>query len=518
METLYFRGSRAVKGKPSKLKDEILEFLAINGRCSKADLTNGLGPHKWYADISGAVNDLNRDGYIKVYDKRSDRRPDKKRIYYVITEKGLKTLLSIDSFDSIKFWGILDRYCRNAEAAAETVTLDRFQEFYQIVIKRNLKYPAHGFFFFLDIFDDLYNKWFREVMVKSNSITPLQKVVEILASYPKITLEKLVEKTNEPEERIREILRSHSSTSRPPEKSDPLQMLHQGYIDLLSQNIIITTPQDANNDSIEPTHELSLFGVMLCLVMIRYSDMRMLKDGLYRKSSFERYYDRIASNYRGKLPLIFGRWNQLKAIFKEYLYYNFGIILDGEIRSNTKDLPSVRKGGNKELIEGIREIILDNQKSMSNFLSAGCKILEDKMITQAKALNRPSLRFREGLKILLDPFLIKYPVVSGNNIGFVGAQGMREILKHMEESFADEIAAFYYINLCNDSNIGESESRKYYYHCWSVKPLDKSPKQCLSLFLEQNKEEPLIKEWLYKWREDLEKLQYEVQAGIKAMV
>ena len=128
-----------------------------------------------------------------------------------------------------------------------------------------------------------------------------------MASYPKITLEKLVDKTNEPEERIREILRSHSATSRPPEKSDPLQMLDQGYIDLFSQNIIITTQQDANKDSIEPTHELSMFGVMLCLLMIRYSDMCMRRDGLYRTSSFETYYDRMASNYRGKLPLIFGK-------------------------------------------------------------------------------------------------------------------------------------------------------------------------------------------------------------------
>jgi hypothetical protein len=33
----------------------------------------------------------------------------------------------------------------------------------------------------------------------------------------------------------------------------------------------------------------------------------------------------------------------------EYVYYNFDN-LDREIRSNTKDLPSVMKGGNKELL------------------------------------------------------------------------------------------------------------------------------------------------------------------------
>jgi hypothetical protein len=527
VETLYFRGTRAVRGKPSKLKDKILKFLAINGKCSKTDLTNDLpGCRRYYADISESVDDLKRDGYIKVYDKPSDSRPDKKRIYYVITEKGLNTLLSYDGFDVIKFWEILDRYYQNADAM---VTSDKFQEFYQIVIGRCLKYPAHGFSLQLDIFDGLCNKLIEGAIKSNDGITPLQKVIEILASYPRITFEELVEKTDLPKELIGEILLSYSFTSRLREAYPPFEMLSLGYIDFLSQNIIITSQQQLeqqqqqvgntdNDTSKQPTYELSLFGLMLCLVIIRYNNMGMLKYGLYRESSFETYYDRIVLNHRNKLPLIFGKWNQLKVVLKEFAYYNFDIILNKEIRSSTKDLLSVSKGGNKQLIEGIREIISDNEESTSNFRAAGCKILEEKVIMQAKALGRYSHCGKlQGLQVLSDPFLIKYPVMSGNMMGFV-IRDIHSFLKRMEESFADEIFALYYMNLYNDSNIRVSEPPKHCYHSKSFHVSDKTPKESLLLLLEQDKEKPLIKEWLARWRDDLVKLQSQVLRDIKTML
>jgi hypothetical protein len=144
--------------------------------------------------------------------------------------------------------------------------------------------------------------------------------------------------------------------------------------------------------------------------------------------------------------------------------------------------------------------------------------LEEKMIMQAKALGRSSFRGLEGLKILLDPFLIKYPVLSGNTIAFVTAGDISEILKHMEELFADEISAYYYMNLCNDSNIRVSELPKHHYHSESFQAPNKPPKQSLLLLLEQDREKPLIKEWLCKWRDDLEKLQSAVLDNIKVML
>ncbi len=72
------------------------------------------------------------------------------------------------------------------------------------------------------------------------------------------------------------------------------------------------------------------------------------------------------------------------------------------------------------------------------------------------------------------------------------------------------------MNLYNDS-IRVSEPRKYY-HSEAFKPLDKTPRQGLSLSVEQDKEKPLIKEWLCKLRDDLTRLQSEVLDNIKAIV
>jgi hypothetical protein len=515
VKTIHLSDALEFKRKPPKLKFEILEILAIRGRCSKTGLKNEL-KHSHYPDISHSVDYLNYGEYIKCADKKSGR--GKVQVYYAITEKGLKALLYYDNFDPLRFWEILYAYCQYSD---EIVMLDKIDEFYQIVIRKCLNYSVHGFSSQLDIFNDLCKNWFQETIVKSNGITPLQKVIEILVLYPKITLERLLEEIDESETCVKEILRSHSSTSKPLEESLSFEKLNQRYSDFLIENIIIT-----NQDSIDakPTYELSLFGVILCLVLIRPNDMDRLKGGLYRKLPFERYYDKIALNYKKKLQLIFGKWNHLKRILGVLMYYNFDIILDREIRSNNKDSRSVRKGGNKELIEGIREIISDNRESMSDFADAGWKVLGKYMIMQLlpEAINRPDYNraywLREkfkGLLMLLHPFPIFSPT---DYIGMMGfTKGTRSILKDMEESFADEIAAFYYMNLHSDSDVRVSEPRKYY-HSKSLKPLDKTPRQGLSLFVEQDKEKPLIKEWLCKWRDDLTRLQSEVLDNIKAIV
>jgi hypothetical protein len=511
-----------VKGKPPKLKFDILEFLALKGNCSKTDLKNGLD--RYYPDISHSVEELSRGEYIRMADKKLGR--GKMQVYYAISEKGLKALLYYDKFDAIRFWEILHGYCQHSD---KIVTPDKIEEFYQIVIRRHLKYYNHGFSSQLDIFDDLCNNWFQETIVKSNGVTPLQKVIEILASHPKIIFEKLVKEIDEPKERVKEVLSSHSYAYEPSkggdvdESSSSFGTLYKGYTDFLIQNIIIT--EQSANDA-EPTYELSLFGVMLCLAMIRYNDMDRLNGGLYRKYSFEKYFDMIALNYKKKLPLIFGKWNQLKGILKMSTHYNLDIILDREIRYNTKDSPSVRKGGNKQLIEGIREIILDNGELMSRFASEGSKVLTHSIIMQPpnpKAVNLPfpsssdRVFWLRGklyeLQMLLDPYLRISSFVTFSMMGYM-TRDTRTVLKHMEESFADEISAFYYMNLYNDSN---SEQRKYY-NSRSFKPLDKTPRQCLSLLLKQDKEKPLIREWLSKWRDDLTRLQSEVLDNVRVIV
>jgi hypothetical protein len=179
------------------------------------------------------------------------------------------------------------------------------------------------------------------------------------------------------------------------------------------------------------------------------------------------------------------------------------IIFNRKIRSNNKNSRSVRKGGNKELIEGISQIILDNKDRISDFADAGWKVLENYMYRYLEDVNEPSLdrvfwlcdKLNE-LLMLLHPSPLVYTFMTMSTKRYL-ARDIRSTLKRMEESFADEIAAFYYMNLCTDSNIRVSESRL----------LDKTPRQCLLLILEQDKEKPLIKEWFLKWIEDLKSQQ-----------
>jgi hypothetical protein len=264
VKTIHLPYALAFKRKPPKLKFEILKILTLRGRCSKTGLKNEL-KHSYYPDISHSVDDLNQGKYIRCADKKLGR--GKIQVYYAITEKGLKALLYYDDFDPIRFWEILHAYCQYCD---EIVMLDKIEEFYQIVIRRYMKHSVHEFSFQLDIFDDICNNWFQKTIVMSNGITPLQKVIEILASYPKITFERLVEEIDEPKKLVKEILRSYSSTSKPPEESISFDTLNQTYSNFVIKNLIITEHDD--ND-VKPTYELSLFGAMLCLALIRFNDI-----------------------------------------------------------------------------------------------------------------------------------------------------------------------------------------------------------------------------------------------------
>ena len=75
--------------------------------------------------------------------------------------------------------------------------------------------------------------------------------------------------------------------------------------------------------------------------------------------SLENYYDKIASTYEEKLPLIFKKWKELKKVLKISAAYNFDIVLD---RQNM-----VQK---TEFCEGIRTILIYNDKLLWDFVGA----------------------------------------------------------------------------------------------------------------------------------------------------
>ena len=63
----------------------------------------------------------------------------------------------------------------------------------------------------------------------------------------------------------------------------------------------------------------------------------------------------------------------------------------------------------------------------------------------------------------------------------------------MEESFSDEISALYYMNLFNHNFEVQDSSND----------LTRNLERRLSLLLQEDKRDPLLRDWVKKWIEDL---------------
>ena len=337
-----------------KLRLEILACLVLRGKLSKG-MVESLMKNRTHADIINAFNRLETEDLIKKSGYKQYTR-GRKQYYYVITYSGLELLITDDPHP-LKFWKVMFGYCYHNNL----LDSDKIEEFYDLFKGKFLKYRNQSFSFQLDIFDNMCEKWLREMILNGNRLTLEQKIIEILAINPGITIEELVEKTGiESKSDVSRCLSEYTLESYRP-INDRTVYLHQGsigkrhnkkYWDLLLHSVIIVKP---GKDNIK-TYELSLFGVILALLLVRYHDRGHLEHGLYYNNfSFFDYYDKIAHNYEHKLPLIFGKWSLLKKVLRSYAAYNFDVVLDKEIRTREDDKISINRGGNKELYDGIKE-------------------------------------------------------------------------------------------------------------------------------------------------------------------
>jgi hypothetical protein len=122
----------------------------------------------------------------------------------------------------------------------------------------------------------------------------------------------------------------------------------------------------------QKNYELSIFGVLLALSLIRYNDMGRLNQGLfYENLSFRSYFEKIVVNYEYTLPMIFSKWKTLKEILKVFTIFNFDMILDKQIYLSDPYRTSVIRGGNMEFYVGIREIILYVHQQLRDLAEAG---------------------------------------------------------------------------------------------------------------------------------------------------
>jgi hypothetical protein len=489
-------------------------------------MTKSLLKHGTHSETIKAFNRLESDGLIKRLSECRFSR-GRKQYYYKITQRGVEQLINYDPHP-LKFWKILFGYCHH-----NGLTKDRIDEFYNLFIERYLKYKNTGFSFQLDIFDNTRELWLHESINNSDEITLYQKVIEVLAVYPRITFDELVEKAGATDGDLKKCLLTYTLESYNP-LDDKTAYIHQNiigkkhnkkYWDFLLHNTIISRQSDNNN-----VYELSLFGVILALSVVRCKDQDKLRHQLYYQDlSFVKYYDKIAHNYKEKLPLIFGKWSLLTDILGLFSAYIFDIILDKEMRLNDSDKITVIRGGNKELSDGAREIVYQTRQQIGALADNGMavwlnyslslsyefggqeKASRDYLMTNDVDVQpQPDFERIHSIKKKLDDIILMLnPLESDLSVG-----AMEEFSDELEKQLGEEITALYYFHLYFDYEFFAriSEPRGHYYSTNSddFPPKSLWPKECLLLLIKNDANKPYLSEWFYGWMEDINRLQTEI--------
>jgi hypothetical protein len=152
-----------------------------------------------------------------------------------------------------------------------------------------------------------------------------------------------------------------------------------------------------------------------------------------------------------------------------------------------------------------------NQTNGHYLINDKDQVWHDRDPTKVHALY---LKFKE-IMVLLNPLDHGFDSIDLQH------QNISDLLQQAEELFADEITTFYYMNLYDDFQIQIGGPRKYSSliqgYDLNSKPLSLKPKDCLLTILE-DKNKPLIKDWLSKWIYDITNFQKEVFESIKSIV
>lgn len=465
--------------------------------------------------------------------------------FYIITEKGL-ALLVADEPIPWKFWRALMGYCYYNN---EQITLQKVREFYNAFVDKYLKYSSeHGYGFNLKLFNQVSRKWVQSKIQHYEGISLDQRIFETLALYPRLTVQQLAMRIKRSDEDDIKTILSHYITF--PHK--PL-VIDEEYVKLKREGKMTDVPDFYLHNLVamrqDPkgidTYELSLFGVILVLTIIRWNDMNRLKLGLhYNNISFEDYYDKIVSNYKNKLPLIFNKWHLLRRTLKVLAAYNFDIILDEEFRYKMmgelsvkvehKEQEEVRiTNGNKELYENARSILAISRRQLGeiqirgleesrNFIESRRRYFPDKSIEESRNIINKKTEAVSHLiweiTVLLDPlsydsnsFKEKATQEWKFNSDEAESLGSLYSIETIERPFADEISFLYYLNLNDDRVFHVMRPMNYFSSLPNPnnngQPLLKFPMQCLLKILDEETE---IREWFSRWLADLVKYQQEI--------
>jgi hypothetical protein len=545
-----------------KLRMEILELIAIHGKMSVSKAESSLKEKHHHPDVWHAFKDMERKGFIE---KTVDRNPGKgelmgkgrQQIYYKITGRGLCVLIT--DYDKIMekvidpqmFWRIMMTFCHEYKSHSATTTtstttntnvirLNMVEEFYELFLGKYLKYSSgHGYSFQLDQFNQMRDNWIKHTILSSDRLTLDQIILEILAIHPGITLDELANMVTEARATREQIESTLSDYTPTPHKTtwvdeygnaEGMEYNKTDWHFQLHKTIVIRPSANGNN-----LYELSLFGVLLVQSLVLNRERDILKHGLYYDDkSFENYFDKIASNYRSKLPLVFGKWDLLKKVLNIISAHNFGIILDRQARSDIM-AKSFLEGGNKEFYDSVVAVALHSQKQLSelyrkgimewaNYISSTISQHPDKNSPEARSyLYRKTAAVYQMLlkiSIFLDPSV--YDPVSFQDL--VKKEAIADVIKSqqaeqisrffeidvVEKAFAEEITFLYFLNLHNKYRFVVVLPIKDYSQVYNIrKPKEPSfsPIQCLLTILRHDKQ---IREWFSTWVQDLGRYQEEI--------
>jgi predicted transcriptional regulator len=527
--------------KKPRLQIEVLACLALRGELSKGEVESIL-QNRYHADILLAFKKLEEGNRIHV-SRFSRSGKGRKKKYYRITNEGLKLLIT-DTPDPESFWIAMIGFCYHNH---REVPLSEIDVLYNSFVNRYLKYPsAYGHSFHVDLFNEMSDQWRQNIILNRTGIGCAQKILEVLAVRPGITLERLVDETGDSVGEVQKALSLYLPIFHKPFEIGK-EVKDARYIKRDWKFFLHNTVTEGTDIKNALVYELSLFGIMLVLTLIRHNDMDRLRHGMYYNNlTFQEYQNIIASKYKNKLPLVFGKWHLLIRTLKELSGYGFDIILDKESRLKRFGKP-VSLGGNKEYYDAALAIIQHSRKQLDELQKKGLALYKTVITNQLSNIERKNYEkkteaiFYKILEIstILNPQTydpgsfkeafketLKDPMTDKDAIERMGQLYSLEVIERM---FARDITSLYYLNFHNKHEFQFIGPAKYYskkgeesmdriltkgskkihkqQNGGSVSELPLlSSNDILLTILADDKE---IRDWFSKWLEDLRNYQKE---------
>ncbi len=532
----------------TKLQIEILKCMVLNGGLTNGEVENKL--QKQHADIHRGFKKLKDEKLIENISSKYTKT--KRSIVYGITAEGIKLLIKENPNDALKFWKILIGYTIHNK---KRVTESTIRTLINMFKNQYMKYSYKEYSNQIDVLNYVVEKWMNHTIEEANQVSDIQRILEVLALQRGVTANQISKKTYCSISDVDRTLFIHTLQGYQPPKKPPeydalrlsptvsVSLLPSTAVDIAVDtndrrnqdfgdfifHCLIDYSESKNKNGVEQVYELSLYGIIVVLTLIRRYDMGKAVPGLFFDDlPFPDYIEKIANNYQDKLPLVFGKWDILKRTIKLLAAYNFDIVIDKSIRQTKSNNVSITRGGNAELLDGIKEISSQNSNQLYYFVLAGETIFRNILFDNSINQNNNEIKdktstdyledndiFKDNLyydrlgvvrsildemTINLDPAYIfqnysKY--LTRDQQPIIAKYIYEKVLREQEKKLKRELASLYYLNLYFDYESGKRFSHPMaYYSSFKDKqdlyPLNSSPKECLKSIFDLDKKEPFV--------------------------